>query len=226
LFALDGICQHYRSGPRRLKVLSDVHLDIWPGQSCALLGPSGSGKSTLLNILGLLDRPASGRYRLDGRDVLDASADTLAAWRNRQFGFVFQGFNLLPRLSAWENVGLALTYRGVSRAKARLRALTSLAQVGLADRVDHYPADLSGGQRQRVAIARALVGEPAVILADEPTGNLDGQTADDIMNLLLRLNRDRGMTLVLVTHDVVLAARLERQIRVEQGRLHEVTERA
>ncbi len=221
LISLQGIGKSYRLAEQPLHILKNVSLSIDAGESCAILGASGSGKSTLLNILGLLDLPDSGDYRFAGHDIFRASPDQLAAIRNRQIGFVFQSFNLLPRLSALDNVALPLSYRGVARRESLERAMHMLDQVGLGQRADHRPADLSGGQRQRVAIARALVGEPSVILADEPTGNLDSHTARDIMDLLLSLNRERQVTLIIVTHDPGIAQRLERQIRVNNGVVQE-----
>ncbi|MCK9796576.1 ABC transporter ATP-binding protein [Pseudomonas sp. MAFF 302030] len=219
--SLQSIGKSYRLAEQPLHILQDVCLRIEAGESCAILGASGSGKSTLLNILGLLDLPDSGHYRFAGHDILKASPDQLAALRNQQIGFVFQSFNLLPRLSALDNVALPLSYRGVPRGESLQRARHLLERVGLAERAEHRPADLSGGQRQRVAIARALVGEPSLILADEPTGNLDSHTAQDIMDLLLTLNRERRVTLIIVTHDAQIAQRLTRQIRVHQGRVRE-----
>jgi len=221
LIQLRQIGKRYRLADTALPVLQDVNLLIERGDSCALIGRSGSGKSTLLNVLGLLDRPDTGSYHLNGIDVAQASADDLAALRNRLIGFVFQSFNLLPRLSALDNVALPLTYRGIAPKQAREQAHAMLEQVGLAERSKHRPASLSGGQRQRVAIARALIGDPALILADEPTGNLDAATAQDIMKLLIELNLRQGVTLVVVTHDPGIASRLGRQIEVRQGRLHE-----
>jgi putative ABC transport system ATP-binding protein len=222
LISLSGISKSHLHADRNLCILDNVCLTIQAGESCALLGESGSGKSTLLNILGLLDSADAGQYRLAGHDIFTATADQLATIRNRQIGFVFQNFNLMPRLSAVENVSLPLAYRGVDRHDARRRALHMLDQVGLAQRAGHRPADLSGGQRQRVAIARALVGEPSLILADEPTGNLDRDTANEIMQLLLSLNRERGVTLIVVTHDPGIARLLDRQIRVENAMVKEL----
>jgi len=221
LIQLQQIGKRYRLADTTLPILQDVNLLIERGDSCALIGRSGSGKSTLLNVLGLLDRPDTGSYHLNGIDVAQASADDLAALRNRLIGFVFQSFNLLPRLSALDNVALPLTYRGIAPKQAREQAHAMLEQVGLAERSKHRPASLSGGQRQRVAIARALIGDPALILADEPTGNLDAATAQDIMKLLIELNLRQGVTLVVVTHDPGIASRLGRQIEVRQGCLHE-----
>ena len=221
LLELHNVSQGYWRGGQSVSVLNDINLTILHGQSCALVGASGSGKSTLLNILGFLELPASGRVMFAGRNMLNAGADELARLRNRDIGFVFQAFNLLPRLSVMDNVALPLSYRGLPRRNARRQALEQLRRVGLADKAQDLPADLSGGQRQRVAIARALVGNPRLILADEPTGNLDRQTADEIMALLLGLNRQHGVTLVMVTHDTALAERFERLIRVVDGQLQE-----
>lgn len=219
--ALEYVGKRYPLHGRELNILSQANLHIDAGDACAILGGSGSGKSTLLNILGLLDVPDSGRYYLDGRDITLADADERAAIRNRQIGFVFQSFNLLPHLNALDNVALPLSYRGVPRRQALPLAMAMLEQVGLGDRANHRPADLSGGQRQRVAIARALVGKPSIILADEPTGNLDSQTAHGIMRLLLALNREGGLTLIVVTHDPAIAAMLDRHIHVSGGTLAE-----
>ncbi len=222
LISLHGIGKRYQLAGQHLPILDDVCLSIDRGDSCGILGASGSGKSTLLNILGLLDLPNCGRYHFAGHDIFNATPDELAAIRNQQIGFVFQSFNLLPRLSALDNVALPLSYRGLSRHESVEQALRMLAQVGLAERAHHRPADLSGGQRQRVAIARALVGKPSVILADEPTGNLDSHTAHDIMDLLLALNREQQVTLIIVTHDPHIADRLDRKILVRNGAVHEV----
>ncbi|WP_040268719.1 ABC transporter ATP-binding protein [Pseudomonas rhodesiae] len=222
LISLHGIGKRYQLAGQELSILNDVCLCIARGDSCGILGASGSGKSTLLNILGLLDLPNCGQYHFAGHDIFSASPDELAAIRNQQIGFVFQSFNLLPRLSALDNVALPLSYRGVSRHASVEQAQRMLEQVGLAERAHHRPADLSGGQRQRVAIARALVGNPSLILADEPTGNLDSGTAQDIMNLLLALNREQQVTLVIVTHDPQIAERLERKILVRNGVVQEV----
>ncbi len=223
LIVLEQISHGYSMGGASHPVLHDISLSIGYGQSCALVGTSGSGKSTLLNLLGLLDQPTSGRLLLGGQDMSKASADQRADLRNQWIGFVFQSFNLLPRLTALDNVALPLLYRGHPRAGARERARYQLERVGLAERTKYRPAELSGGQRQRVAIARALIGEPRLILADEPTGNLDNTTAQDIMDLLLQLNRQEGVTLVMVTHDDGLARHLGRRVRVEGGRVVELT---
>lgn len=222
--SLQGIGKSYQLAGQHLTILNDVSLSIARGESCGILGASGSGKSTLLNILGLLDLPDCGAYHFAGHDIFHATPDQLAAIRNQQIGFVFQSFNLLPRLSALDNVALPLGYRGVSRQESVARALHLLEQVGLAERAHHRPADLSGGQRQRVAIARALVGAPAVILADEPTGNLDSHTGERISDLLFELNKENGTTLVLVTHDERLAHRCRRLIRLEAGQMVEPLE--
>ncbi|WEF11590.1 ABC transporter ATP-binding protein [Pectobacterium actinidiae] len=222
LICLQDLSHTYSTGASSQAVLHNISLSIPAGQSCAIVGASGSGKSTLLNIIGLLDQPVSGRLLLAGQDMSQASADERAIVRNQVIGFVFQSFNLLPRLDALDNVALPLLYRGVSRQAARQAAQLQLARVGLAERTHHRPADLSGGQRQRVAIARALVGEPALLLADEPTGNLDSQTADEVIALLLALNREQGTTLVMVTHDEGMAGRMARRIQVQDGRIHEV----
>ncbi|MFY3304305.1 ABC transporter ATP-binding protein [Achromobacter xylosoxidans] len=221
LIQITRVRHAYRKGNQSVSVLRDVTLELHPGETCALLGASGSGKSTLLNILGLLDRPSAGQLLFRGRDMLGIDENARAWVRNREIGFVFQSFNLLPRMNALDNVALPLFYRGIPRAPARATAMDWLRQVGLADRGGHLPADLSGGQRQRVAIARALVGNPSVILADEPTGNLDQASAESIVALLMGLNRERAVTIVMVTHDANLAARFSRQIHMRDGVLHE-----
>jgi putative ABC transport system ATP-binding protein len=224
LFRLTGVRQHYGERSSVVCGLDAVDFTLQRGDTCAVVGASGSGKSTLLNILGLLERPAGGQVEFSGQDVMTASADTLAHWRNRHLGFIFQSFNLLPRLSALDNVALPLLYRNHTREAARALAAEQLQAVGLTHRAQHRPADLSGGQRQRVAIARALVGKPALILADEPTGNLDQHCANDILELLLGLNHDHQVTLVMVTHDASLAQRFGRRIEVSEGRLQERVE--
>lgn len=222
LISLRNVNCRYQVGVQDLHVLKHVTLDILRGQSCVIMGTSGSGKSTLLNILGLLGRPSSGKVYFSGCDIQNASSDELALIRNKEIGFVFQSFNLLPRLTAWENVALPLSYRGIPRHKARQYAMTQLQKVGLADRATHRPSELSGGQCQRVAIARALIGSPSLILADEPTGNLDKQTAIDILNWLLKLNREKFVTLILVTHDTSLSEYFDRQLKINQGEMQEV----
>ncbi|MET4163437.1 ABC-type lipoprotein export system ATPase subunit [Marinobacterium sp. MBR-111] len=221
LIQLNEICRTYDVGTDPQPVLHQVSLSVTRGQSCAIVGSSGSGKSTLLNIIGLLDQPTSGHILLDGQDITHASPEARAITRNQTIGFVFQSFNLLPRLSALDNVALPLLYRGYERQAARRAAQREIERVGLAKRAHYIPADLSGGQRQRVAIARALIGKPALLLADEPTGNLDSGTAKEILSLLLSLNREQGVTLVVVTHDERMAQQMQRCLRVEDGRLHE-----
>ncbi|WP_192456258.1 ABC transporter ATP-binding protein [Musicola keenii] len=217
LITLERIGQVYDTHP----VLHEVSLSIAAGQSCAIVGASGSGKSTLLNLIGLLDRPTSGRLLLNGRDMTHAQADERARVRNQTIGFIFQSFHLLPRLNALDNVALPLLYRGESRHAARRQAERQLEQVGLGSHLRQRPADMSGGQRQRVAIARALVGNPALLLADEPTGNLDSRTANDILALLLSLNQEQGVTLVVVTHDPQIATPMQRCLHVSDGRVQE-----
>lgn len=221
LIAMEDVCQSYKMGDQSLIALNSVSLKVSQGESCAIVGPSGSGKSTLLNIIGLLEQQTSGQFWLDGQDMALVDSDERARLRNRLIGFVFQSFNLLPRLSVLENVELPLLYRGSPRAEARERAHIAVDRLGLGDRIRHRPAELSGGQKQRVAIARALVGEPALILADEPTGNLDASNAQETMSLLLELNRTQAVTLIMVTHDDGLANQLERCLHVQDGRVAE-----
>jgi putative ABC transport system ATP-binding protein len=212
----------YTMGDQTVHALRGVSLDIAEGEMVAIMGASGSGKSTLMNILGCLDQPSTGSYRLAGEPVQDMAPDALASIRNRRIGFVFQQFNLLPRTSALENVELPMVYAGVPAAQRHQRARAALERVGLGQRSHHTPAELSGGQQQRVAIARALVNTPQLILADEPTGALDSQTSEDIMQLLTDLNR-QGMTVVLVTHEADIAAWARRMLVFKDGHIVEDT---
>jgi putative ABC transport system ATP-binding protein len=222
---LVDISKTYREGEFAVHALQNVDLTIRQGECIAISGPSGSGKSTLMNILGCLDVPTSGSYVLAGEDVSHLNEDRLAEIRNRNIGFVFQQFNLLPALPAWRNVELPLTYSHLPRSIRRERSLAALQQVGLADRVDHTPAELSGGQQQRVAIARALVTEPALILADEPTGNLDSTSSREIMAVLTSLHR-QGRTVVLITHEAEVAKAAERVVEIRDGRVCEPADTA
>jgi putative ABC transport system ATP-binding protein len=216
LIELDHISKVYDLGLSQVPALRDIHFSIEAGEFVAIVGQSGSGKSTLMNILGCLDVPTGGRYRLAGRDVSELEDDELADVRNLEIGFVFQSFQLLPRASALENVELPLIYRGIGKKERRERAIEALERVQLAERMKHKPTELSGGQRQRVAIARALVTQPSLLLADEPTGNLDSRTGEEIVHLFLDLHR-KGNTIVLVTHEPKLAARCPRAVRIVDG---------
>jgi putative ABC transport system ATP-binding protein len=217
IIALDNVHKTYDTGEVKVHALRGVSLTVLAGEFLAIAGASGSGKSTLMNLIGCLDRPTSGRYVLDGQDTSRMSRAELAHVRNRKLGFVFQGFNLLKRHSAVENVEMPLLYGGVGARERRRRALEVLALVGLTDRARHRPSQLSGGQQQRVAIARALVNRPQVLLADEPTGNLDSHTGSEILAEFERLNRELGQTIILVTHDSALAAHAPRQVTVSDG---------
>ena len=219
LMSLEGIGKDYVTEAVTVHALRSVDLTIRRGEFVAIVGQSGSGKSTMMNIIGCLDRPTRGRYLLDGIDVTERSNDARAVVRNRLIGFVFQGFNLLPRTTALENVELPLVYRGVGSSERRRRALESLEQVGLGDRLHHTPNQLSGGQQQRVAIARALVTEPPLLLADEPTGNLDTRTSLEVLGLLQALNRRNAITICLVTHEPDIAACAKRVITMRDGRV-------
>jgi putative ABC transport system ATP-binding protein len=212
----EGLKKIYKMGDVEVQALRGLSMQIDKGEVVAIVGPSGSGKSTLMNILGCLDRPSEGEYTLDGVRVANMNDDQLADVRNRKVGFIFQSFNLLRRATALANVELPLRYSGVSKGRKE-RARQSLEAVGLAERVHHRPSELSGGQQQRVAIARALVNNPAIIMADEPTGNLDSKVGQEIMDLLLKLNRDSGTTLIIVTHDPKVAAQTQRTIRIRDG---------
>ena len=218
LISLDRVSRVYRMGPVDVPALADVSLEIQPGEFVAIVGPSGSGKSTMMHILGCLDRPTHGAYHLAGAPVAELDDDSLARLRSRTIGFVFQSYNLLPRTSALENVATPLLYQGVRRTERLRRARSTLERLGLGDRADHEPTELSGGQQQRVAVARALVTEPALILADEPTGNLDSHAGAEVTALLRELHR-AGRTIVLITHDADVAATADRQIHLLDGRL-------
>ena len=218
LIELENVARRFQVGPTTVDALRGVSFSVTAGETLAIIGPSGSGKSTLMNILGLLDRPSSGSHRFEGREVSGLGEEELAGLRNQRIGFVFQTFNLLPRMNARANVELPLVYAGVAPAERRARAEKALAAVELTDRMMHAPNELSGGQRQRVAIARALVNEPAILLADEPTGNLDTKSSREIMDILTRLN-GQGITVIMVTHETDIAAYARRMIRFVDGKV-------
>ena len=215
---IEGLHKSYQTSAGLFPALKEVNLNITAGEFVAIMGPSGSGKSTFMNILGCLDAPTAGRYILDGRSVADLSKEELASLRNRTIGFVFQGFNLLPRMSLLDNVALPLIYCGMERKERQQRAQELLAKVGLADKATSLPNQISGGQQQRVAIARALVNRPRLILADEPTGNLDSHTSEEIMTLFEELNSE-GITIVLVTHEEDIARHAQRKVHFFDGRI-------
>ena len=223
MIQLRGIQKSYRMGPTTTEVLRGVDLTLSRGDLLSIMGPSGCGKSTLMHILGLLERPTEGAYRLEGKDTGGMSDREQSDIRNLNIGFVFQSFHLLPRLTAWENVGVPLVYRGLASREIRKRGQAMLEKVGMGQRTEYRPNALSGGQQQRVAIARALVGEPSIVLADEPTGALDAQTAHEIMELLRELNANDGITTVVITHDRQIALQCTRRTRVIDGRLREST---
>lgn len=218
IIRLEHISKIYHPGENEIQALSDVSLTVHKGEFVAIVGQSGSGKSTLMNLLGCLDTPTDGAYILEGSDVSTLSDQQLSAIRNRQIGFIFQGFNLIPSLTALENVELPLIYRGVGREERRRAARESLERVGLSNRMRHRPAEMSGGQQQRVAIARAIAAHPPILLADEPTGNLDSTSGADVMDILRSLNRD-GHTVILITHDSGIAATIDRVVHIQDGQI-------
>lgn len=219
LVEIAGLSKVYRKGTQDVPVLRELSLSVEAGEFVALMGPSGSGKTTLLNLIAGIDRPTSGVIRVGGEDLSRLSRSRLAAWRARHVGYIFQLYNLIPVLTAFENVELPLLLLPLSRSERRKRVEVALGAVGLLDRYDHYPRQLSGGQEQRVAIARAIVADPTILVADEPTGDLDAETADATLTLLTRLNEEMGKTLVMVTHDAHAAGAAKRLVRLEKGRL-------
>ena len=221
IIRMRGIFKRFYIGqPNELEILHGIDLDVMPGEFLSIVGPSGSGKSTLMNLIGVLDRPTEGSYVLDGINVSQARDDRLSAIRNKSIGFVFQNFNLIARTNARKNVELPMMYAGVPAARRAARARELLKMVGMADRMDHQPSELSGGQKQRVAIARAMANDPAILLADEPTGALDSATGRMVMDLFHRLNREQGKTIVLITHNRELALETDRFVTMRDGRLY------
>jgi putative ABC transport system ATP-binding protein len=220
MLSIVDIRKSYRVGPTELKVLKGINLTVEKGELLAVIGPSGSGKSTLMHMLGLLEKPDTGTYHIDGTKVIYDDDRVLSTLRNRKIGFVFQQYHLLPKLTALENVGVPLTYRGIKVAEVRKKSLEYLTKVDMQDRANHRPNEMSGGQQQRVAIARALIGLPAIILADEPTGALDTKTGEEIMDLFHRLNRDEGITVVIITHNPGLAGQCGRYVKIIDGMIN------
>lgn len=221
MLKLKNIKKYYKMGDTTVKALDDVSFEVKSGEFVAIVGPSGSGKSTLMNIMGCLDVPTEGGYFVDGEDVSSFKEKQLAAFRNKKIGFIFQGFNLLPKLTAIENVELPMIYQGVSRSERSARAEEALLKVGILERKKHLPTELSGGQQQRVAIARAIATKPSVILADEPTGNLDSKTGEEVLEILKNLNK-AGTTIVMITHDNEIASHASRVVRIFDGKISEV----
>lgn len=220
MIVFKNINKNYVVGSEEVHALKDVHFQIGAGEFVAIIGPSGSGKSTLMNIMGCLDVPDSGEYYIDNTNVVELNDNSLAEIRNKKIGFVFQSFNLLPKLTAFQNVELPLIYRGLNKKERYEKTIKAMEMVGLMDRIKHRPNEMSGGQQQRIAIARAIVGEPEIILADEPTGNLDSKSGKEIMNILTDLN-NRGKTVVLITHDLSAVQYTGRILKIHDGQLHE-----
>ncbi|MCX5828468.1 MAG: ABC transporter ATP-binding protein [Deltaproteobacteria bacterium] len=220
MLSIVDIRKSYRVGPTEVKVLKGINLTVEKGELLAIIGPSGSGKSTLMHMLGLLEKPDTGTYHIDGTQVIYDDDRVLSTLRNRKIGFVFQQYHLLPKLTALENVCVPLTYRGIKEGEVRKKSLEYLTKVDMQDRANHRPNEMSGGQQQRVAIARALIGSPAIILADEPTGALDTKTGEEIMDLFHRLNREEGITVVIITHNPGLAEQCGRYVKIIDGMIY------